>query len=176
MSATLRHKIGKDMANAIRAQDGQLLTRLGAQEGRKWVGSRLGGHWTCETFAIKLPQDIEHGYQLLRICRLLGGSHPDKRVVKGCQLLVRKLAASFGLPLDEPIGRSNSDERGFLVSIEAHPADLTPWSAYADWLQERNDPRSNLIAGWIDPKKALKVRYGVPELARGKLGLSHDEE
>jgi uncharacterized protein (TIGR02996 family) len=37
------------------------------------------------------------------------------------------------------------DERAFLAAIRAHPSDRTPRLVYADWLEDRGDPRAELV-------------------------------
>lgn len=49
---------------------------------------------------------------------------------------------------------SDDTERGFLDALEATPHDDTTWLVYADWLEDRGDPR----AVWL---------RGVADLARG---------
>ena len=45
---------------------------------------------------------------------------------------------------------SGGDERGFLTALEEAPADDTTWLVYADWLEERGDPRSEYLRLTID--------------------------
>lgn len=41
--------------------------------------------------------------------------------------------------------RHVSEEAAFLTAIRAAPNDLTPRGAYADWLEERGDPRAEFV-------------------------------
>jgi uncharacterized protein (TIGR02996 family) len=55
-------------------------------------------------------------------------------------------------------------EEGFLADMVAHPHDATPWLVLADWLEERDDPRGELVRllrlCWDEPrKKAFKSRH-----------------
>jgi uncharacterized protein (TIGR02996 family) len=55
-------------------------------------------------------------------------------------------------------------EEAFLDDIVAHPHDPTPWLVFADWLEERDDPRGELVRllrlCWDEPrKKAFKTRH-----------------
>jgi uncharacterized protein (TIGR02996 family) len=55
-------------------------------------------------------------------------------------------------------------EHAFLQDIVAHPHDPTPWLVFADWLEERGDPRGELVRllrlCWDEPrKKAFKTRH-----------------
>jgi uncharacterized protein (TIGR02996 family) len=55
-------------------------------------------------------------------------------------------------------------EQAFLDDIVAHPIDPTPWLVFADWLEERDDPRGELVRllrlCWDEPrKKVFKQRH-----------------
>jgi uncharacterized protein (TIGR02996 family) len=55
-------------------------------------------------------------------------------------------------------------EEAFLADMVAHPHDATPWLVFADWLEERGDPRGELVRllrlCWDEPrKKAFKTRH-----------------
>jgi uncharacterized protein (TIGR02996 family) len=55
-------------------------------------------------------------------------------------------------------------EEAFLADMVAHPHDATPWLVFADWLEERGDPRGELVRllrlCWDEPrKKAFKERH-----------------
>jgi uncharacterized protein (TIGR02996 family) len=39
-------------------------------------------------------------------------------------------------------------EEAFLADVVAHPNDATPWLVFADWLEERDDPRGELVRLW----------------------------
>jgi uncharacterized protein (TIGR02996 family) len=63
--------------------------------------------------------------------------------------------------------KRGSEEEGFLASILAKPEDRTSRLVYADWLEERDDPRAQLIRleeemrglpVYSDPYWALKTR------------------
>jgi uncharacterized protein (TIGR02996 family) len=95
----------------------------------------------------------------------------NNRQCRPAHTLAAKLTVSFGLPYNEFLGPICSEEKGFLKSVNETPEDLTTWSAYSDWLVEHNDPRGTVIAEWLDPKKAMKVKYGIPVAVRHKLGL-----
>jgi uncharacterized protein (TIGR02996 family) len=55
-------------------------------------------------------------------------------------------------------------EEGFLADMVLHPHDATPWLVFADWLEERDDHRGELVRllrlCWDEPrKKAFKDRH-----------------
>jgi uncharacterized protein (TIGR02996 family) len=55
-------------------------------------------------------------------------------------------------------------EEAFLADMVAHPHDATPWLVFADWLEERGDPRGELVRllrlCWDEPrKKVFKARH-----------------
>jgi uncharacterized protein (TIGR02996 family) len=55
-------------------------------------------------------------------------------------------------------------EQAFLADMVAHPHDATPWLVFADWLDEREDPRGELVRllrlCWDEPgKKAFRERH-----------------
>jgi uncharacterized protein (TIGR02996 family) len=52
------------------------------------------------------------------------------------------------------------DEEGFLQAIAAAPADDLPRLVYADWLDDRSDPRATYLRLAI--QAANQVRYGLP--------------
>jgi uncharacterized protein (TIGR02996 family) len=47
-----------------------------------------------------------------------------------------------------------ADERQFLNAIESQPEDGTVRLAYADWLQERGDPRSEVVRVHEESKRS----------------------
>jgi uncharacterized protein (TIGR02996 family) len=55
------------------------------------------------------------------------------------------------------------DDKVFLRAIMANPAELTAWLAYADWLEERGDPRAEFIR--------LEVRRGQLRATQAEWGL-----
>lgn len=172
MSATLRHDIPLPMAEEI-AQHSFVLNNLGSHEIDRWAGHRRRGYNRVCKFAIKLPGQIGDGFELLKVLRLLSRAAEGDRVSSSAWTLVRKLTVSFGLPFNEFLGQPCADEKAFLDSIENGPAETATWSAYSDWLVENgSDPRGIVIAEWLDPKKPVKTKYGVPVSVRYKLGLS----
>jgi uncharacterized protein (TIGR02996 family) len=55
-------------------------------------------------------------------------------------------------------------EQGFLDDIVRNPTDPTPWLVFADWLEERDDPRGELVRllrlCWDEPaSKTFKARH-----------------
>jgi uncharacterized protein (TIGR02996 family) len=167
MSATLRHDIPLPLAEFV-GDHGDVLIVLGAYEANRWAGIRRG-HNRVTTFAIKLPRQIEPGYKLMRVCKTL--SDEGAIGIHGpAWTLYRKLCVSFGLPYNEFLGQPCSDEKSFLAAIERVPGEIATWSAYSDWLTEFGDPRGSVIAAWLDPKRAVKTKYGVPVSVRHKLG------
>jgi uncharacterized protein (TIGR02996 family) len=62
-----------------------------------------------------------------------------------------------------PVTLSDED-KAFLRAIINNPAELTAWLAYADWLDERDDPRGRFIRlelRRLDPGITQTERYGV---------------
>lgn len=45
-----------------------------------------------------------------------------------------------------------TDEPAFLAAIRVNPKDRLPWLVFADWLDERSDPRGSLIRALIGAK------------------------
>jgi uncharacterized protein (TIGR02996 family) len=169
MSATLRHDIPQVLKTAI-GKRSDVLSTLGAYEAGRWAGVHRGYN-KITTFAIKLPAQIGAGYELLKMLSLLcdigtSGVHAP------AWTLQRKLIVSFGLPYNEFFGQPCSDEQSFLTSIDKEPANIATWSAYSDWMVEHGDVRGTVIAEWLDPKKAVKTKYGIPVSVRHKLGRS----
>jgi uncharacterized protein (TIGR02996 family) len=170
MSATLRHNVGVQIANAIEAEDADALAPFGSKQVGVYAGTGKPD-WQAVGFAIKLPKQIAEGYALMQICEHVAGmkalSDTPVVAIKGCHVLALKLAVSFGLP--GPYAAENPDlEQAFLKSLSEKPGELATWMAYADYLQEQDCPaarRGAVIAGWLG-KRAMKVKYGVPELAR----------
>lgn len=56
--------------------------------------------------------------------------------------------------------RESNEENGFAVRIKSQPKEMTNWLVYADWLQERDDPRAELIRTIIN-KKAVADFYAI---------------
>lgn len=169
MSATLRHDIGNELANAVSQTVAGTLEAFAGKPVTRWAGVRRGG-WTrhCHTFAIKLPVQIG---QLWRLCDTLAAVETTDRpwvVRKQAHLLRLKLLYSVGWPVG---GVTQGEERAFVEAVVEAPDELATWSAWADWLQERPgdvyQARGALMAGWL-ARKALKVKYGVPELVRDR--------
>jgi uncharacterized protein (TIGR02996 family) len=50
------------------------------------------------------------------------------------------------------------DEYGFVSAVLAAPLDDLPKLVYADWLEERNDPRGAFLRAWLVARKAGKKR------------------
>lgn len=77
--------------------------------------------------------------------------------------------ANSGLGLPPHADAPTPGDEPFLLAIAEAPGDLANWTVYADWLQEQSDKavvrRGLTIAGWLGPK-AMKVKYGLPVLAR----------
>ena len=65
-----------------------------------------------------------------------------------------------------------SDDRAFLDALRADPADNARWLVYADWLDDRGDPRGEYIrlvhalAAHPDPDRRRQAERGSPDLAR----------
>jgi uncharacterized protein (TIGR02996 family) len=47
------------------------------------------------------------------------------------------------------------EDRAFIRSILDYPEDFTGWLAYADWLDERGDPRAEFLRLSVDHRRAL---------------------
>src|SRR5215210_3632250 len=72
---------------------------------------------------------------------------------------------------------SMSDDRAFLDALRADPSDTARWLVYADWLDDRNDPRGEYIrlvcalalAIYPDPDRRRRLNAVRPTLPRGWL-------
>jgi uncharacterized protein (TIGR02996 family) len=56
------------------------------------------------------------------------------------------------------------DDKAFLRTILSNPAELTGWLVYADWLDERDDPRAEFVrlqARRSEPGLSQTERFGV---------------
>jgi len=60
-----------------------------------------------------------------------------------------------------------TDEDAFLRAIVAHPADRTPRLVYADWLEERSDPRAAYLRLEDDVVRRWRETQDVPALMQG---------
>jgi uncharacterized protein (TIGR02996 family) len=67
---------------------------------------------------------------------------------------------------------SEDREAGFLSALEEQPGDDTSWLVFADWLEERGDPRgqylrftADLVRGEIDGHDPMLVREHLRQLA-----------
>jgi uncharacterized protein (TIGR02996 family) len=66
-----------------------------------------------------------------------------------------------------------NEEAGFLEAIAANPGDETHVLVFADWLEDRGDPRgqwirSNFLRQWMGPKFESPVPALLAQLARGR--------
>lgn len=68
-------------------------------------------------------------------------------------------------PFDVPAGLA-LEEAAFLRGLEASPADDTLRLVYADWLQERDDHRHELLRAAVAMRVAVVSGEGVPNLVR----------
>jgi uncharacterized protein (TIGR02996 family) len=59
----------------------------------------------------------------------------------------------------------NENEQGFIDAIRANPNDLTLWLVYADWLEERGDPRAEQIRNEVQSITWAKGRIRTSGLA-----------
>ncbi len=59
--------------------------------------------------------------------------------------------------------REMNEEEGFAQAIKTNPKDMTAWLVYADWLQDRNDPRADLIRA-LAGKKTTKNMNALDQL------------
>ena len=165
MSATLRYDISRELATAVTEYDMLLLAVFGGKDCQRWAGVRNG--WRdAYTFAIKLPDDVGNAAELLEACGVVQDDPLRGRTVKNsAHGLAAKVIVSLGLPHDF----WPDIEDGFINAIAEKPGELTNWSAYADWLRERDSPtsvlRGEIMAAWLG-KKAVKTKYGIPLAAR----------
>lgn len=176
MSATIRVDIGCSLAALLEAVHPGIGEEVGAERASRWAGlaaAYRGRRNECVTFGLKIPKRIATVWKLLlltsRLQRL--GTHARDAVYSentatarnSCHTLAGKLTVALGLPGYAATG----EERAFLVSIDEDPDNLTAWTAYADWLQERDDDnarwRGKVIAGWLG-KKSMRYRYGMPHV------------
>jgi uncharacterized protein (TIGR02996 family) len=63
------------------------------------------------------------------------------------------------------------DEYGFVAAVLAAPLDDLPKLVYADWLEERNDPRGAFLRAWLAARKARK-KLPKPDKKLSKCWLS----
>ncbi|MCE9560479.1 MAG: TIGR02996 domain-containing protein, partial [Planctomycetes bacterium] len=70
------------------------------------------------------------------------------------------------------------EDKAFIRAILNNPAELTGWLAYADWLDERDDPRAEFIRlemKRLDPNITQAERFGViAELEDIRMTLDED--
>jgi uncharacterized protein (TIGR02996 family) len=168
VSATLRHDIPPRLAEAIKERTDVLDQFFSAQPAQRWAGSHRG-HVTITTFAVKLPRHFGPAFELTTACKRVSDSG-QSYVHTPAWTLQRKLTVSLGLPYNEFFDQPRPEEKAFLAALEKAPGEIATWSAYSDWLVEHDDPRGTLIAQLLDPKKAVKCKYGIPECVRHKLG------
>lgn len=170
MTATIRYRISAAAARVI--EDSRISSVLA------YFGRTRPTYLIPFSIKIELPARIMETWRLLQslrgICncqgKLLGEWAILPQVVTpeaghACDLLRRKLMLCLGLPAEQP-GTGFDPEEGFLEPVVAYPADLDAWRVYADWLQDRDDVacqvRGEVMAGWLNPAKALKISRGVP--------------
>lgn len=166
MSATLRYDIGMQPWAVLFVNLDTSCASLRFTRASRWVGVGKP-RFECVTFAIRLPKQHKEAVALIsNIDRCLSAIAIIPVIEKGLIILRKKIALSMGFPPEN----SSAEEKGFLSSIMAEPS-LTTWLVYADWLEERGDPRGELIRAWNGPK-AIKCKYGIPLLARKIGGLS----
>lgn len=189
MSATLRYDCGRAIYALINSEDDTLTPPFGFRPVSRWAGiqrAQQGQRNECYTFAIKLPEQVAPAWRLLRATLRLSVLRPMTQprsqpgmwsevltgpAIRGCGILAAKLIASLGLPHRIDVVMEG-DEVAFLKAINSNPGELTIWHGYADWLREcdsdKHAPqaanRGDVIFGWLNPKKAMKVKYGVPEV------------
>ncbi len=58
-------------------------------------------------------------------------------------------------PFPDPVCKL-PDEYGLVAAVLAAPLDDLPKLVYADWLEERNDPRGDFLRAWLTARKAGK--------------------
>jgi uncharacterized protein (TIGR02996 family) len=157
MSAALRYDIPNALYVCIRDE----FPEIEFTPTSRWGGVRKA-RYECETFGLRLPDQVKTAWDLLSVMRGLGRSS----VKSSAWTLEKKLAASLGVPIRAD--RMIPGEEEWLLAIAAEPENLGRWGAYADWLQERGTEDANccglLIVGWLGPV-ALKMKYGVPMMA-----------
>lgn len=49
----------------------------------------------------------------------------------------------------------SSDEDAFLAKVRSNPKDQLTWLVFADWLDDRDDPRAGIIRGLVNPRMGL---------------------
>lgn len=174
MSATYRYDIGQGLKAELAARRPLLLGKLGGRMVTRWAGV-ANPRAIMLTFAIKLPDQIVEAVQLVGC---LSAIIADVRSVLVDLYAARRLLAKVTLGLgivsrrEYEVLPQNAEERAFMLAIWEEPGDLSQWLVYCDWLEDQCDARkylrSRVIRGW-NGKKALKVKYGVPEIALGVL-------
>src|SRR5213595_2225748 len=56
------------------------------------------------------------------------------------------------------------DDKGFIRAILDHPEELTTWLAYADWLDDRGDPRAEFLRLTAERRLLAPADARVPEI------------
>ncbi|VTT99196.1 unnamed protein product [Gemmataceae bacterium] len=54
------------------------------------------------------------------------------------------------------------EDKAFVRAILNSPADLTGWLAYADWLDEHEDPRATFIRLEVKRLVVHHISFGIP--------------
>jgi uncharacterized protein (TIGR02996 family) len=70
--------------------------------------------------------------------------------------------------------RSVTQEEAFLAAIEAAPQDMLPRLVYADWLDERNDPRGEYLRLEVERHRAEARGTSLESSALARLGELED--
>ncbi len=71
------------------------------------------------------------------------------------------LPAAPGFPMSAPL---TAEDRGFIRAILDHPEEFTTWLAYADWLDDRGDPRAEFLRLAVARKQSAAGDPGVKAL------------
>ena len=166
MTATLRYDIGLQLAESIREYDRlheglDILSFFGARDVARWGGAG-NPRRDCVTLALKLPNQIVPVWKVQETLHVVMEDAESWAARNSASVLYRKIGVSLGILPD--VGMLKL-ERVFLDPIRHCPGDLATWSAYSDWLQDREEThlqqRGWVMAGWLG-KKAMKIKYGVP--------------
>jgi uncharacterized protein (TIGR02996 family) len=151
MTATLHCDIPRLLGRAIEAADAPLWESLApallpeADRGTLLRRQRY-------RFTLTLPGDRGLAW---RLCAALSSAEAKLETAGPAAVALPRLLEALGLPPAWPRPARRRAERGFLEGLQADPADLVTWSAYADWLQEQADAeparRGLVMAGWLSP-------------------------
>jgi uncharacterized protein (TIGR02996 family) len=175
MSATLLQRIGMTLWHEGGLVHWANEHKIKYKRTLVWAGVRQP-RWECMQFSLKLPRDVCAMWHLIGSVAMADGFKLRDKLIASLGLPMgpwhKLLAVNVKLVAYHP---DFPDDLPFLREIANDPSNLDSWAIYADWLEEHAEDqwrlRGQLIRGWLG-KKAIKVKYGMPMIARKLMGLS----